>query len=208
MATDVQICNMALARIGSKTVLTALTGNTSTEGITCELFFSHMRDQLLALVEPVFARRRAVLVENTLQADRAGWEYIYDPPAGVTVVKYRFIDAGSRTPSADARVPFTIEANDAGTGQIILTDVAPVTDEEPLMHYIVQHTTVSQWTPLFSDALSWMVAKELAMTLKVDKALRAAVEAQCELAKQRAQAEALNTGHEIDVDSDFITGRG
>src|SRR5574340_878564 len=149
-ATEADICNRGLARIGHKVFIADLANDVSEEADIARLFYPDERDSLLMQAPWPFATRRATLAEVNYAVEplRDGWGHIYYAPAdlleplyiwpgGLTVpsvqtgpssltvaLALQTVWQNPRTPRADQRVPFSIEAASAGDGKIILCDYA------------------------------------------------------------------------------------
>lgn len=74
MATDVEICNLALARIRVLKTISALDTST-TESTVCTQFYAHCRDTTLEAFDWPFASRRALLTEVEDDAWAVGTTY-------------------------------------------------------------------------------------------------------------------------------------
>ena len=74
MASVINICNIALARIGNSRTINSLTEKTK-EAYTCNLFYESMRDAVLADNDWNFAMSRVVLAD--LGDPAPGWLFRY-----------------------------------------------------------------------------------------------------------------------------------
>jgi hypothetical protein len=77
MASVINICNIALARIGNSRTINSLTEKTK-EAYTCNLFYESMRDAVLADNDWNFAMSRVVLAD--LGDPAPGWLFRYQYP--------------------------------------------------------------------------------------------------------------------------------
>lgn len=75
--TDVDICNRALSRLGTRATISALDEN-STEARTASIWYAATRDTLLRSHDWNFARRRVVLAGQG--AGPTGWAFRYALP--------------------------------------------------------------------------------------------------------------------------------
>ncbi len=75
--TDVDICNRALSRLGTRATISALDEN-STEARTVSIWYAATRDVLLRSHDWNFARRRVILAEQGTAP--TGWTYRYALP--------------------------------------------------------------------------------------------------------------------------------
>lgn len=201
MATQVGICNLALGRIGSRKPLASLEENRP-EAQQCAAIWDTVVETALGSAWWTFATGRAVLAQSATETERPGWEYVYALPSDC--VQVRGLWAGVRTPAPHMRTPFAVEANDAGDGKVLLTD-----DAEAQLTYTRRLTTVPLYPPLFTDALAWMLASELALSLPVKPDLSRNAFQRAELALARAAAAALREGQEdAPPESELISVRG
>lgn len=163
MATDVDICNRALSRIGHTQILQSLADG-GPEGEQCDLHFEDCRDEALQFHAWNFATKRVVLAELAL-VERSDWEHVYTYPTDCLFARF-VVPPGIRNPMSIERIEFRIEANDAGTGRVILTD-----QPDAELVYTMRHTATQVWPATFSSALGWRLAVELALGVKKDPAM-------------------------------------
>jgi hypothetical protein len=188
MASEVGICNLALSHLGdTATVASIKPPDASVQAQLCARFYPIARDALLEMGSWGFATRRVQLTRLNLPTftDAAGnatpgtWLYAYALPNAVinviSVLSATAADdyeeafgAGMATPpypqgslpvpGAPAIMPqsFALETQEDGT-QIVLTNVP-----DAVLRYttLVQDTT--KFSPLFTLALSWLLASMLA----------------------------------------------
>jgi len=155
-ATEVEICNLAIARCGVKASIFNLADGTA-EANLCNAVYPQARDACLAAFPWAFATKRALLVASTEDA-RTGWALVYALPDDCLTARY--LHSGARDPSPSARVPFALEAAASGRGRVLLTD-----QEDAELVYTGRITDVTAYPPLFVDALAWLVASDLVMAL-------------------------------------------
>lgn len=205
MASDVDICNLALLRIGSSKRLTSLT-ETSPEGQACSFLYPMKRDMALDALWWPFATRRARLAllsggTPPEEAPRSGWRYVYALPTDCLSPAYLW--AGIRNPRSEQRVPFTVEMATRSQGRVLLTDA-----EKAELVYVVRVTEAPRFSPLFVDALAYLLASELARALKKDENLAQSLQAQWQLALARAGAAELSERQaDVSPTPDFIAVR-
>lgn len=175
MASDVQICNAALAHLGdTATVASINPPEGSAQAEHCARFYPLARDALLEMHAWSFATRRASLA--LLTETVAQWRYCYAMPANVinvlAVVPPDTSDdysqglsvpdfygyAPTLIPNAGYYVPqpYAIETTAAGA-QAILTNQASA-----VLRYTVRVTDPTQFSPLFTMTLTWLLASMLA----------------------------------------------
>lgn len=204
MATaDVDICNRALYRVGSKVRLSSLDTSTSEEGKACSFLYAQVRDEVLASFPWAFATKRVTLAPLS-GVTRSGWAYAFDLPADCVAPLYVFTGVRRGAPisgtgpsgyspvgvsglntytagGAAQPIPFAVESNDAGDGRLFLCDLPA-----PELAYVARVTAVVGFPPLFVDAVAWKLAAELALGLPVKPQL----EQQCLARYQAALARA------------------
>ena len=110
--TDVDICNRALSRLGTRATISALDEN-STEARTASIWYAATRDVLLRSHDWNFARRRVVLAEQGVAP--TGWAFRYAFPTDCI----RLLRLASATPDMGS-VRFEV-AGDA-TSRFVLCD--------------------------------------------------------------------------------------
>lgn len=163
MATVVDICNRALGRIGHTQLIESIADD-GVEAEQCDLNFEACRDEALQFHPWNFATKRVVLAEDAV-AERTDWDYVYTYPTDCLFARF-IVPPGVRNPMAIERIEFQIEADDAGTGRVILTD-----QSEAELVYTMRHTAATVWPQTFCSALAWRLAIELALGLKKDPAM-------------------------------------
>lgn len=221
MATSAaEICNKALARIGVKIYIDDLVSDQTQEAETCNIFYEDARDSLLAEFPWAFAKRRAVLA---LTAEtRSGWVYAFAMPSDCIRPLYIYpsslesvevaasnpdvlsgVWVNPRTPRADQRIPYDIEASASADSQLILCDY-----QTPELVYVSRITDVTKFPFLFSDALSWLLASELALPLTAKQGLEAQMRQRFYQILEQARAQSLESVQEdVAPDSEFISVR-
>lgn len=151
MASDVDICNLALARLGdSATVASIDPPEGSTQAEHCARFYSVARNTLLELHDWSFATRRKALA---LTAESSwGWSFAYASPSEalrIVAVLPALVNAVA------ASQPYEIESG--GSTNLILTN-----QDDAVARYTALVTDTTRFPPLFVEALSWLLASYLA----------------------------------------------
>ena len=167
MATEIQICNLALARLGDEATVASISPpEGSAQAEHCARFYPVARDSLLELHAWKFSTRRAVLA--ALDTDLFGWGYAYAEPANVLrVLKVLSADEKNQAKGAE----FLTDSAADGT-VCIRTDLPEAT-----ALYTAKVTDTSKFSPLFVDALGWLLASHLAgPLLKGDAGRKATLE--------------------------------
>lgn len=152
MASEVDICNLALARLGDNATVASIDPpEGSAQAEHCARFYPVARDSLLEMHAWKFATRRVLLAQLT--TDTWNWSYAYAEPTGV--LKLLAVLPASASSDADTQ---EYEAETDGNGTpIILTD-----QEGASLRYVAHVTDTTVFSPLFVDALAWLLASYLA----------------------------------------------
>ena len=198
MPSAVDICNMALARIGVRRFISALT-DPSDNAAACKQLVPMCRDRGVASFPFPFAEKRATLA--LLPTTRDGYAYMYQAPADMLVARY--IWAGIRNPYPDQKIPFTLEASDDNTSTVLLTD-----QPNAELVYTSQVPATNSCPPLVADAIAWALAVELSMALRVDAAVRRDAENKAKESLMLAGAVGLSEFHEAEPQAESIAARG
>lgn len=167
MATELDICNLALARLGdSATVASIDPPEGSPQATHCARFYPLARDTMLDRHAWGFCTTRAAL--SKLSATPvSGWLYAYAPPSDAINILALFPARASDDFSPQA---FETEALIDGT-EVIYSNT-----DDAVCRYKVQVTDAAKFPPLFVEALSWLLASHLAgPVLKGDKGAQATV---------------------------------
>lgn len=173
MTTPVTICNLALSRIGESATVSSIDPPDGTaQADTCARFYPMALATCLESHDWSFATRRDVLAELAEGAVEKGhWKHAYAVPSNCR----RVIDI---SPDSEEPVPvmrylgmknieYEIVATD--TAKILLTDA-----ESPIVcRYITGEVNPSQFSGLFVEAVSWLLASYLAgETIRGDSAFK------------------------------------
>lgn len=152
MASEVDICNLALARLGDNATVASIDPpEGSAQAEHCARFYPVARDSLLEMHAWKFATRRVLLAQLT--TDTWNWSFAYAEPTGV--LKLLAVLPASASSDADTQ---DYEAETDGNGTpIILTD-----QEGASLRYVAHVTDTTVFSPLFVDALAWLLASYLA----------------------------------------------
>jgi hypothetical protein len=145
--SDVQICNIALTRLGNERVLTALT-QANKEGRLCALHYPLARDAVLAAHPWNFAVRR---VDLALEDATPPFEYTYRYPLPSDCLKVIRTEDEAAGFSDDYRI------ESVASGLVLLSENSVVAIE-----YIARIEDVALFSPLFVDVLAQRIAAELA----------------------------------------------
>lgn len=153
MTTVVDICNLALARIGDEATVSSIDPpEGSAQATHCARFYPMARDTLLDAYNWVFTVTRTSL--NQLSAAPAsGWLYAFVPPANSLGIIAMFLPGAVNDNNPQ---PFSLETLSDGT-EVIYTNFL-----SPVCLFNKRATDPSVFPPLFVEALVWQVAGNLA----------------------------------------------
>lgn len=152
MTSVVQICNMALARLGDEATVSSIDPpEGSTQAEHCAMFYPQALSSLLEMYPWNFATKSAPLALLNIAAP-APWQFAYAMPAGCLRVLQVF--DGVQIPGA-AQAPYAVEV---GGSQPVLLANTPTAWAQ----FVFLQTDPQRFSPLFVDALSWLLASQLA----------------------------------------------
>lgn len=155
MASVVEICNLALARLGDEATVASIDPpEGSAQAEHCQRFYPIARDSLLQVHDWGFATVRTRLARLS-DADTWEWQYAYSEPADCIRVLSILSATGSATDD-----PQNFDREYMAGGVKILTNQG-----EAVARYIVRVIDSNRYPPLFTDALAWLLASMLAKTV-------------------------------------------
>jgi hypothetical protein len=171
MATDIDIANMALSRLGTRATVADLTEN-STEAREINRWYATIRDELQGLIDWNFNRVTRALSSSGTAPDRWGYSYAY-PSDCLTLWRLDFSGGWYWHRWNGLAIPFEIASD--GTNQFLLCN-----DTITTAIFSQRITDPAQFSSAFIlafvDCLAAAVA--LAITQKIDLAERLARHAQ------------------------------
>ena len=151
MASEIDICNMALARLGDEATVSSLyPPEGSQQAEHCARMYPMARDSLLELHEWGFATKRAMLAE--FAGIWQGWVYAYAVPADCIKILAVYPPDAKDDGQAQA-----YEREMVGTQSVIYTNQPVAT-----VPYIPRVTDTTKFSPLFVEAPGWLMASYLA----------------------------------------------
>jgi len=152
MASDVDICNLALARLGDEATVTSIKPpEGSVQAEHCARFYPLARDCLLQMHPWTFAVREQTLAPLTLHVQ--GWTHCYAQPAD-TLTVLAVLPVHNMQPAARTTFVTQIDA----TGQTVILTNEP----NARVRCVARITDSTKFSPLFTDALAWLLASYLA----------------------------------------------
>jgi hypothetical protein len=195
--TPVQICNIALGRIGSQKI--ADLTERSAEGMACNDLYELKRDEALEAAIWPFATVRSALTLQGTAPDEWGYSYAY--PA--QCMRAQRIDDGLRVRRREQEIPYAIEMDSQGR-KLIYTD-----QPDAVLVYTKKLTDTTLFQPSFIDALAWLIGAELALVLPVDDKKEVLCRNRYMMRLEEAYGLALNElGEDNPPVNEFLAARG
>lgn len=152
MSSVIDICNLALAHLGDSATISSIDPpEGSVQAEHCARFYPIARDALLERHPWRFATRRATLA--ALVADGYNWSQVYARPNGALRI-LSVIPSGAA--SFTETQPFECSTTEDGT-PAIYTNLGDAT-----VIYTASAPDTTRYSPLFVDALAWLLASYLA----------------------------------------------
>ena len=217
MTSVVEICNLALTRIGVQTI-NSLT-EASAQALDCNLFYGPARDALLRQVPWRFAHGRQALALLT-ETPPPEWTYVYAQPSDMLAARYieptgpviphgaiyRHGVFSERVPTGSVvtAMPTLPTAAFELRGQKVFTH-----QPDAVLIYTARIEDPTLFDPSFVEALSYRLAADLAISRKDDRATRDMMlrDYQGVLAAATA-ADARDGTVRADLDPDWMRARG
>lgn len=194
MATDVQLVNLALSRVGETQFLDSLE-EASAAARNAKTVYVLQRQQLLEAFDWSFARAQVALARLSGE-DVPGWLYAYALPDNCLVPR-ALAQADNLTPSSVPScfgvptfpVPWQRGLKADGSGQLLRANI-----ESPVLTYTRSDVPVAVWPQLTCDALAWAMARELELSTPKKEGVGVQFAAMARQALQEAKAYDMNNG--------------
>lgn len=155
MSSAVDICNLALGHLGDSANVSSIDPpEGSAQAEHCARFYPVARDTLLEMHNWGFASRRVALAQLSVPSanPETTWEYAYAAPAAVAKM------IAVLAPDTDDSMGVEFEVETLSTGSLVIY----TNTEDAILRYTARITDTTKFTPLFVDALSWLLASYLA----------------------------------------------
>lgn len=173
MASEVDIVNIALSHLGDTANVSSIDPpEGSAQAQHCARFYPIARDALLEMHAWGFATKRIVL--PLLSDSLEQWKYVYQAPSDALNLIAVLAPDAMDDYSQDLPVPYT-QVGIVNTGQGLYTpqpfevetlqdgtSVIYTNQEEATLRYTVKLTDTTQFSPLFTSALTHLLASYLA----------------------------------------------
>jgi hypothetical protein len=195
MASEIDICNLALSHIGASATISSLTEQ-SEEAFHCNLLYADARDAVLRAHPWGFAKRYLALSEC---ANPPGnWKYRYAYPNDAIYAR-EILQANT----LGDPIKFEIALSDKFNSREVLTN-----QENATLVYTYKVTNTLVFDPLFINALAWRIASDIAMPLTRDQERLKAAYQMYQMAISEAHTFNANESHEdVNREASWITGR-
>lgn len=209
MPSVVDICNMALSRIGNGQRIDSLTER-SKQAEECSLFYAQTRDWVLRDRPWPFATKFVSLAQSGINPDPI-YPYSYAFPTDCLFARkivnqifpvdyWPFAGNDVCIPQVQA-VPFRVIQGEST--RLIATSVTPAT-----LEYTVRIEDPGLFDPIFVSALAYKLAVEIAPALAKEPSIADRMEAAYQGVVASAFAQGMNEGQGDRMpESIFITGR-
>ena len=176
MASKVQICNLALSRIGARRIQSL--SDSIKEARECTAHYDFARDAVLEDHDWTFARKRLTLA--LLSDTYSGWEYAYQYPSDCVIARHIYNDTGADTGTSYdidsdryeplGKTEFEIVSSEDKDYRVILTN-----KEDAELRYTARVTDANLYSAKFVSALAFRLAAELAIPIRSDSKLAQSV---------------------------------
>lgn len=200
MATDTEICNLALSHLGIGVEISDLTTDRSQEGRACRTFIDVARETTLRSFAWPFATRFLEL--SLVEEDPTNeWSFSYRYPSDCVML--RRIISGTRNDDRQARVPYKLGQDD--DGKLIYTDM-----EEAEVEYTRLEDDPSFYPADFVLAFSYQLGHLIAARVTGGDPYKKGTECYQFFLREISRAEANSANEEQaeeTPDSEFIRGR-
>ncbi|MBD1601987.1 hypothetical protein [Pseudomonas typographi] len=209
MPSVVDICNMALSRIGNSQRINALT-EASIQAEQCSLFYEPSRDFVLRDYPWAFATAFVSLAQVSTNPDPE-YPYCYSMPTDCLkarrIVNEAFPEGYWPFPERieRPRIPrIGFRIINGSSGRLISTSVSPAT-----LEYTIKVDSPELFDPIFVSALAWRLAGQIAPAIAKDANVAQTCEQMYRSEIAGAAAAMLNEGaNDYVPESSFISGRG
>lgn len=194
--SPVEICNLALARIGVSMFISSLDEG-SNEASVMNMVYGPTLERLLAEMPWNFATRYVELQD--IGTPPGGWLYRFQYPNDCLVIR-RVYDG---TPSDVLREPFLVTEDATNGGLSVCANI-----QSPMAEYTARITAVALFSPVFTNALIWALASEAATPLSANADLAKSAAAAYQSVLHDAFAICMNEQQAVaQPDSEFIRER-
>lgn len=200
MATETEICNLALSHLGVGKEIANLETENSAEASACRRFYQPTVERVLTDFPWPFATRFATLalVEEDPTEE---WDFSYRYPADC--LKLRRILSGSRQDAPNGRVAYRLGSD--ASGRLVYTD-----QDDATVEYTFNPTDTTLFDVMFVEALAYALAVNIAPRITAGDPFKLGERAAAlyQLSLAQAQASALREQQDdIPLEAESIRGR-
>ena len=196
MASNVEICNIALTRLGQETINSL--DEESTEAKKCNILFDPLRRETLRAHSWSFATKMRSLAKSANDTVPR-WEHVYIYPKDCIYVQKVYGPEGE-----DELAEFRKVHSNTGTYLVLATNV-----DSAIMEYTTNVTDSTLFDSLFVSALAWNMAANLAQSLTADPQIIKQTSEMYHYTLDLAKVSNKSEQHTKDTTvSSFITARG
>lgn len=175
MASEVDICNLALGRLGDDATVSSIDPpEGSAQASHAARFYPIARDSMLEMHQWGFATRRVTLA-LLAEAPPSQWQYAYATPAAALNLLAVTASDAQDDYSTGQPMPYSRPDGCAPAGYGLYTPQDYVTEsledgtgviytnqDDAVLRYTALVSDTSKFPPLFTDALAWLLASHLA----------------------------------------------
>jgi len=194
--SPVEICNLALARIGISMFISAL-DEASNEASVMNMVYGPTLERLLSEMPWNFATRYAELQD--IGTPPGSWLYRFQYPNDCLRIRRIYAE----TPSDILREPYLVVEDRTNGGLAVCANI-----QSPTAEYTARITNVALFTPIFTNALIWALAAEAATPLSANAELAKSSNVAYQSVLHDAFAAVMNEQQPLSPpDSEFIRER-
>lgn len=149
--SQIDVWNLALAHLGDRATV-ADPNERSRQAELCKMFYPMSRRSALEVHDWGCATRAAVLAPSSYDPSALGWAYAFSAPTDAI----RIISVGLALRGQITKVDYQHLSDSAGD-PVLLCEL-----QAPMCLYVVDVEDVGRWSPLFKEAVTWLLASHLA----------------------------------------------
>jgi len=199
MASVIEICNIALSRLGNSRTINSLQEKSKEAGL-CDLHYDSAREEVLSDFDWNFATKRVALAGTG--AAPGDWQFAYRYPTDCLRISEIMVP-GMRNPPERMRIEYQVGSDADGTGKLIYTD-----QPAAVLKYVAKVTDPNMFDALFRSALSWKLASEIGMPLSSAPSLVQNCLTMYAQLIRSAGSHSMNESQEpVEPDSEFTSAR-
>lgn len=160
--SQIDIWNLALAHLGDRATVVD-PNERSRQAELCKMFYPMTRRSALEVHDWGFATRAAVLAPSSYDPAVLGWSYAFTGPTNAL----KLVSVGHALRGRITKVDYQHLSDDNGD-PLLLCEL-----QTPMCLYLVDVEDVNRWSPLFTEAVIWLLASRLAGPLITGESGRA-----------------------------------